>query len=164
MADEGGAFLRVEVLGTVQLSRALSRFGATIEDWRPLWRDLGAELRAIEETAFATEGATVEGGGWEPLSPAYAQWKATHHPGRPILELTGALKESLTRLGGDHIERYNRRSMVFDTRDPKALWHQLGTSKMPARSPVGLSEADKRRITRNALRWVVSMERGAGLV
>lgn len=58
-----------------------------------------------------------------------------------ILVETGELKKSLTDLNDSfNIHEIQPRELLFGTSDPKALFHQEGTSKMPARPPVGISD------------------------
>jgi phage gpG-like protein len=49
--------------------------------------------------------------------------------------------ESLVTIGGDgNISETSHRGMLFGTDVEYAIFHQEGTSRMPARPPVGLSE------------------------
>lgn len=84
---------------------------------------------------FASEGGAGEHGRWAPLSDAYARWKNRHHPGLPILELTGALSRALTDSSDSGAYReYTAAEYAFGTRGVAyASFHQLGTESMPAR-------------------------------
>ena len=85
--------------------------------------------------SFASRGRST-GTAWAPLSPAYAAWKNSAYPGRPLLVLTGRMKESFSASSRDLI--YNRKQknykmLTLGTRVPYAGYHQSGTSKMPRR-------------------------------
>ena len=85
--------------------------------------------------SFASRGRST-GTAWAPLSPANAAWKNSAYPGRPLLVLTGRMKESFSASSRDLI--YNRKQknykmLTLGTRVPYAGYHQSGTSKMPRR-------------------------------
>ena len=85
--------------------------------------------------SFASRGRST-GTAWAPLSPAYAAGKNSAYPGRPLLVLTGRMKESFSASSRDLI--YNRKQknykmLTLGTRVPYAGYHQSGTSKMPRR-------------------------------
>ena len=90
-------------------------------------------------TSFKSRGRST-GRSWAPLSPTYKAWKDSAYPGRPLLVLTGRLRESLTNARSrDSV--YNRRQngcklVSLGTRGPYAGYHQHGTSKMPRRPVV----------------------------
>ncbi len=73
------------------------------------------------------------GGSWTPLSPAYAKLKAKLAGGKPILQLTGAMKESATnpqvQLSGGGTDQ----SVTLTASDPKSGIHEFGGGKVPAR-------------------------------
>ncbi len=76
-----------------------------------------------------------DAGGWEPLSPAYAQRKGTKGAG--ILRLTGRLFKSVTERGGENIATM-RRSVAgytyrFGTRVSYGEFHQEGSGNLPKR-------------------------------
>lgn len=121
--------------GSVQhVTRALSAVERRVSDLRPAMERVGEAIYAHEREVFATEGAATAGGRWAPLSPRYAAWKARQAPGRTILQLTGAMMESLIRPGATHsIYRVTDDSIEVGTSDPKVIRHQQGTGRMPAR-------------------------------
>lgn len=58
-----------------------------------------------------------------------------------ILVESGRLKVSLTEIGGPgNVNESNSRGLMFGSNVEYSFFHQLGTSRMPARPPVGLSE------------------------
>ena len=80
----------------------MARWARDVEDLTPFWRDVMAPLYLGDIQAnFDQQGALV--GGWAPLNPGYAKWKAERwgsHLG--ILELSLALRGSLQWLGSKH--------------------------------------------------------------
>lgn len=96
--------------------RALGFFGEmrrSITDLRPLYEEvLEPAFYADREQDFASQGARV--GGWRELEANYRRWKAIHYPGKPILQLTGALKTSFTKQGAQgQVRRIDERTMTI---------------------------------------------------
>lgn len=135
--------LQFTVSGVTQLDRSLSRFGEGVRDLRPLWRQLYADFLNIEREQFNTEGART-GTAWEPLRPTYAAWKAANYPGQKILVATGAMRAQLTT-GKGMLNTFYPLSMRLHPTDPKARYHQTGTSRMARRPVVWLTPSDRTR-------------------
>lgn len=151
------------VEGVEVLNRAFNRVEEYISDFRPLWPAVAQEFYAIEREQFDSEGAAGASGKWAALSPAYKKWKEIHFPGQPILRLTNALAESLTDLeASDAIFRPSADELVIGTKVPYATAHQRGSGFMPARPPISLNEAQKRRIQKAIQRGLVEFTRRAG--
>lgn len=152
-----------EIQGVEVLNRAFNRIEEHISDFRNIWPRVAQEFYAIEEEQFASEGAHGASGKWAPLSPAYKRWKEIHFPGEPILKLEHFLYPSLTRADApDSIFRMDAQEMTLGSRTPYATAHQRGTGRMPARPPISLTEADKRRIQKSIQRGLVEFTRRAG--
>lgn len=83
-------------------------------------------LRAALTLQFATEGRAF-----------FTPWAPRKHfdPFRGILVSTGRLRDSLTMLGGEHLEEISAEpaSLLFGTRVPYAAPLHYGTPTMPAR-------------------------------
>ena len=81
---------------------------------------------------------------WPPLSPGYALWKAARHPGRKILERTGALRSSI-RVG---IEPTVPAALVASTDLPYAAAHQFGVPQrnLPPRPFLVLTDEDREEV------------------
>lgn len=77
---------------------ALNARADDVADLRSLLEAFGPVFRAHMQEQFASEGELA--GGWAPLSPAYAAWKAEHYPGRPIGVLEGHLRSAMTGAAG----------------------------------------------------------------
>lgn len=138
----------------VLLSRAISRLGEYATDLRPLWDMIEEDLRANERKQFDTEGSH-SGRGWAPLRPAYAAWKSKHYPGNRILVRTGRLRLAATGVGGELEIKKAQREFIWRLLVPYAKFHQAGTSRMPQRRPVDLSDARRRSWTKMLQRHLV---------
>jgi phage gpG-like protein len=125
----------LEAEGKRELDIALSMYQANIHDLRGVWPDVDEYLRTALRQLFEKEGARG-GPRWAKLTKAYKAWKDSNYPGRPILVLTGALKESLTEEDGDHIFEPDRLGMTLGTSVPYARYHQTGTRTMRPRPPI----------------------------
>jgi len=76
-----------------------SRWARLIKDFRPIFTDVVHLFRKHESRHFATEGQST-GQKFPGLSFNYWKWKRRNFPGRPILQLTGTLRDALVRGGG----------------------------------------------------------------
>jgi len=90
-------------------------------------------LEAANAENFASHGMRV--GGWAPLSPRTAAWKAENgFPPAPLVR-TGRLLESLSSLRGSPND-VSAHQATFGTNVPYAKFHQYGTTRMPRRQIV----------------------------
>lgn len=133
---------RLSLPGLPSLVVGLQRMQTDIGDWSLFW----TQRFAPAFYANMRQDVTLEGGGsgarWAPLSPAYATWKAARFPGAGILVRSGALKASLA--GPDSplsVFRPGPTSLEIGTSVPYAMYHQLGTSRMPQRPPLRVNGA-----------------------
>jgi phage gpG-like protein len=129
------------------MDRGIARFTDGIADYRPVWQVIEADFYAQVARQFKTEG--VAGGDrWVSLSESYGAWKEKNYPGKPILQRTGDLIDSLTNpnsANGVRIEE--RKTLTLGSTLPYALYHQTGSEdgKHPPRRPeIQLTEAFKR--------------------
>ena len=100
-----------------------------------------SNFRKTEERIFNGQGAYGSRSRWVALSPKYKEWKDRYYPGKPILQMTGNLKASLTKKSPNHIEIITKNSITLGSNDPKFKWHQKGTtSGIPARPPIVFTE------------------------
>jgi phage gpG-like protein len=125
VAELGGIFLDIEQrFNGIDYTEPLTLFQQTIA--------------AGEAAAFAGE-REPGGSPWAALSPVTIAKKGHNR----ILYETGALMASLVTVGGPgNINAVSSRGSIFGTDDEKALWHTTGTSRMPARPPVGTNDED----------------------
>ncbi len=137
-------------------ARGLELFAEEASDMSKPLAMIGANLMARVRVQFESEGAAGMGNSWMPLSETYGAWKAKHGPGVPILvglhpvskgtrqnptrpqsyTASGAMRRSLLDPADVHV---TPRRMLYSPTDPKAGYHQTGTSKMPRRPLVELS-------------------------
>jgi phage gpG-like protein len=87
---------------------------------------ISEELRRRIREQFETEGAAY-GDHW-----LERKRETRGSQGKPILFRTGRLKQSFLE-GPEHIEESDGQTLTFGSRVPYAIFHQLGTRKMPAR-------------------------------
>lgn len=144
--------LHLDFYGDQQVDRTLDRFEARALDARPAWEAMADLFLVIERRQFATEGR-YGSGGWAPLSPRYAAWKARHFPGKTILRRTDELFTSLTE--GPQIRIIEPGFMVLGSAVPYGKYHQLGDG-LPRRRPVELPESDRRTFVRMLQRFIVT--------
>ena len=93
--------------------------------------------RTLLATAYADNFAQagLPSGGWAPLTPKYAAWKAVHFPGAPPMIQDGRLFRALSTLRGpDSV--IGDSEATFGTSIEYAKFHQYGTSKMAKRKLV----------------------------
>ncbi len=140
--------LQLSFYGDRQLDRTLAKFNAA-KDMRPAWQSLAARFTRMEAKQFGSQGG-FGSGGWAPLSPRYAAWKAKHYPGKGILVRTGELRRSLTQrpLGTEVLEKS---FMVIGSNVEYGAHHQRGGG-LPRRRPVEFPDAERRA-------WVKVMHR-----
>lgn len=138
--------LEVKIAGITELDRVFRKFQDNIIHWNPIFEDMAEAFYKQEESVFNYEGKYNDLNMWEPLTEKYNAWKQRKFPGRKVLELTGKLKESLTRKGAEgNIHEITADGMRIGTNLKTkngytlGTLHQLGTKKMVARPPLKLS-------------------------
>lgn len=153
---------RLEIAGDVAMDRGIARFADGVADYRPIWPVVEDEFYAQEKSQFESEGA--EGGDkWDALSPEYDGWKEAHFPGKPILQRTGSLYESLTNPNSTNgVRREERKTLTLGTTIPYALYHQKGTENMPARPELIFPEAWKRTVMHHLQTYLVQVASQTG--
>jgi len=140
---------KISVMGEMQLNRALrGRIRAT-SDLSPAFERMADDFEETQKQVFDREGAGDGRRRWQPLSAAYADWKARHYPGAKILERTGRLRDAFTGGRGSVREiRPLRMVLGGDVRvgryDLGAL-HQAGTKKMAQRRVIMLGRRQRHR-------------------
>lgn len=108
--------------------RELRVIAAGLGDLRSFWPMLVPLVTSWWRRQFETQGAFA-GDPWAPLSPTYAVWKASRAPGKPILQLTGAMKQAVSR---PH-RAQTPTSLTLTVDDEKLGHHQEGGGRLPAR-------------------------------
>ena len=125
------------------VSKALAAFEQSLADEAPALQAIADDFRQMIAQQFSSEGR-AEGTPWAPRksSGVRAMLRSPSGAGQapPLLVRTGALLASLTEPNSpDHVEETNAESLTLGTRVPYAMFHQLGTRRMPARPIIVVS-------------------------
>ena len=138
---EGGVEIQLTIQGLDRAVQAISRARSNASDLRPFFGRAAEIVRQAVLYQFSTVGG--RSGGWAPLSPWYAAWKASRGYGmRPIMVLTGRLSKSLIDREGNVIEEIHPDHMRWGTSVPYAAKHQLGLGRLPQRKLIDLNQDD----------------------
>lgn len=149
-----GVRMSFDFYGDTQLERTLTRFTRNADDATPAWEKIADSFAQLEAKQFSSQGAHASGG-WAPLSPKYAAWKAQRYPGQPTLVRTGELRASLIgRPFG--VEVITPQSITIGSNVEHGQYHQHGTSRMPQRRPVELTESARREWVKILQKHIVS--------
>jgi hypothetical protein len=141
--------LEIDVLGDVQVARAFRAVRNVLQDLRePVFKDMTEVVLEHVKKQFSTEGMHASGG-WDPLSPAYAAWKADVAPGAPILVLSGDMREALTRTDApDSLYIFKPLELGMGSSLPYWPHHQLGVKgRLTQRRIHDLTEQEKHKLT-----------------
>jgi len=159
--------LNLVVEGDVQLLRSFRKFADNVKDLSEAFREIAQDFhQTVERKQFESEGA-YGSGGWAPLSEEYASWKAKNFPGRPLMVLSGDLKESLMGENPWAIEDIQPLQLRLGTKIKYAVYHQSlkpRKTKLPRRPLIDLTEADKKRFTRIVHKHLIDQAKEAGLL
>ena len=127
-AIAGSLGLRLEVNpGPREIDALLRRIAAGLRDFRPAWKRIAREvLLPAVASAFASQ-TSPDGERWAPLSEEYA----ARRTGSSALEGSGALRRSVTKVGGgsDAVRRYGKKFARVGTDVPYSLALQWGYGK-----------------------------------
>lgn len=175
-SDAGLVRLTFAIEGYERVSVGLSRWARQIRDFRPFWRQYVAPwFFAALVKHFHNQGILV--GGWRPLSPRYAAWKARRYPGKTILRRTDRLIRSLTWSGGVVVQGAGYGGSVgpegvflaeetgaaFGTRVPYAHAHHYGAGRLPQRRILHLPPGASRTLGRMLHRWAHAQATALGV-
>lgn len=117
-----------------------AKLAQTLSDLSKPFEKASEVFYRFEKDAFETEGASSAARRWTSLTRQYARWKEKVAPGKPILELTGALRDSMTGPDApDSFQRIQPQELAIGTTLDYAPFHQSGTSKMVARPVIALT-------------------------
>lgn len=102
-------------------------------DYAPTMGEFADELREVHQNYFLGEYGP-SGADWQPW-----RWRSPDAPNNhPTLNVTGRLRDSLVREGGEHVENIDPRGMDWGTSVPYAGQHNFGgVSTVPAGGLVG---------------------------
>ncbi len=131
--------IRLQVDETVD--GAFAKLAQTLSDLSKPFEKASEVFYRFEKDVFETEGRSSKARQWSPLTRQYARWKEKVAPGKPILELTGALRDSMT--GPDDPNSFRDiqpQEMAIGTTLFYAEFHQTGTPRMVARQVIALTK------------------------
>ncbi len=114
--------------------RAMLRLDAmknAATDFRPVFEWARRELAKSYKDNFTASGLPV--GGWSPLKPEYASWKARNFPGAPLMVQTGKLFRDVSSLRGAKTSIRKTKATFSTSGIEYASFHQYGTSRMAKR-------------------------------
>lgn len=145
----------LDFIGEDLVAAEIVGYGVRAQDLRPAFR---RSLRVIHDAVdrqFSSQGA-YGSGGWRPLAPSTVAEKAAKGLDPRIMHRSYALRDSLLGKNAYRIQRVNRQSLVYGTHVDYAVYHQRGTSKMPRRRLVQLTNSDRRLIVRSIYERVMA--------
>jgi phage gpG-like protein len=153
--------LTIQFDGEVQFSRTFTRFTEQLRDLRDIWPGVIPDFQEFAREQFRGEGVG-DTGSWPALSPPYAAWKARHFPGKPILQRTGRLVDSVTGRTRDTLIEAKPDSLEFGTRVPYAVFHQRGSGRLKRRKVFDLNERQRTRLMKTIQKRLLTAGRNSG--
>lgn len=123
--------LAVKTRGIAESRAPLQRLAERLSHLEWFWAEVVEAFTSREQRWFASSGD----GGWPPLSPTYAAWKATVAPGQPLLVLSGDMRDQLTS-PEKTVLFTSPRMIILGSSLPYAGYHHTGTATMPKRDPL----------------------------
>lgn len=143
--------LQLQVFGDTQFDREIRRVGKRATAARPLYDALGWKLVAIQREQFQSEGGR-SGHPWAPLADSTVRSRGSAHP---ILDDTSALRESFLYGGAGNIFEATDDHLRYGSESEIGIFHQQGTSRMPMRKPMELTDEDRDDIVKDMQHWVI---------
>ena len=132
-----------QIDGGQRMDRALSLMAEQV-DLRLAATKLQEVFNRHRKKDFDRQGSW-SGPRWAELEPMYRMHKLLLFPGRKILQRTQNLIVSLISPNHpDAVFTASRNSVTMGTTDHKAIYHQYGTRRMPARPPLRMKESERR--------------------
>lgn len=122
---------------------------------KPVMRTIAMRLEGEIEKQFATEGANF-GQRWKPLAESTIAQKIANNYPLDILVAKGDLKRSFRQGGENNIFELTDHSARVGSADPKAIRHQKGTSRMPARPMTITTKAVNRDASKRIHTFIVT--------
>lgn len=133
--------LGVDVQGVPQTVKALESVREGIHDFRGVtWLRVRQQFFKTEREIFESEGGASRAGKWAALSSPYKEIKQRKYGNKPILQASGKMYREFTGNPAGVEEKADELTLKFSQ---PAGWHKSGTSRMPKRDPVDLTDAQK---------------------
>lgn len=131
---------------------SVRRMERRMADFTPAWDRLKPHWIGLTRRVFDAQGLPHR---WRQLSERYRAWKARHFPGKTILRRTDRLYRSLTG-GPGMVWRSRKHSLQYGSKYFTFVFHQRGTSRLPRRQMIVLTQQLKHTISRLVLRYVAT--------
>jgi phage gpG-like protein len=147
----------LEVLGETQIDRTFLRMRDNARTTEVLWKEMLKTLRLIEQVQFLTEGSHGSGG-WPELAESTLKAKARKNQQPWIERATETLFNSLTGETSDSLAETSSDWLRYGTSVPYATFQQTGTSRMPQRRLVQLTEIERKELTKMVQRFIMTGE------
>lgn len=130
--------------GEIQLNRNLLILSERVKDWTPAFKQTAEMLKSVfESDVFQSEGAVIEER-WSPLKKGYALQKAKKHPGKSVLEATGAMRGGFMTLWRPDMAAVWNKVEYFKYHQS----NQPRSSNLPRRVMIKLANAQKVEVVR----------------
>lgn len=121
--------------------------------FEPIFIVAKKRIEASNVANFTANG--LPAGGWAPLDPQYAAFKAAKFPGRPTLVGNGRLFRSVASMTNS-ISSISPTKAEFGTNVEYAKFHQYGTRKMPKRKIIFEPQGFSKETANDAVRWIAA--------
>ena len=126
---------RVTATGMREFADKISLIRGRMGDFVPVWEVVEKVFHKMEEIRFDSEGP-----GWAPLAASTLAFKDMNNYPSDILIRTGDLQQSLLGYEGS-ISELTPDTLEVGTSIDYAQYHQKGTSKMPRRPLISISQS-----------------------
>jgi phage gpG-like protein len=138
------------------IAKAQARFTGMIarsKTFEPIFVKAKKQIELSNAANFAANG--LPAGGWAPLDPQYAAFKAAKFPGRGTLIGNGRLFRSVTTMTSG-ISSISPTKAEFGTNVEYAKFHQYGTRKMPKRKIIFEPQGFAKSTANDAVKWIAA--------
>ena len=89
-------YIDIKVKGTEKVQAKMDLMFVRSKSFEPIFIKAKKQLELSNAANFSAQG--LPAGGWAPLDPQYAAWKAVRFPGKPIMVANGKLFRSVTNM------------------------------------------------------------------
>jgi len=167
-------YLNFRVAGEMQLQRKFLGIADKIKDFREAFARIASDFYDGQKATFEAEGAFDGKKKWKKLNKDYKRWKESKGFDSNILVLEGTLKRAATEPNEKgSVFNIQKTKLEFGVNLPVNGWNlamlhqtgtlnQTGTTKMPARKVIELSQKQKLRWVRIFRDWVQEITKARG--
>jgi len=141
----------IKVKGVAKTQARFTGMIARSKAFEPIFIKAKKQLELSNAANFAANG--LPAGGWAPLDPQYAAFKAAKFPGRPTLVGNGRLFRSVATMSSG-LSSISPTKAEFGTNVEYAKFHQYGTRKMPKRKIIFEPAGFAKNTANDATKWI----------